>query len=101
MAALIDTAATVQQFLSGPTLERFKPEPVSRLGDGFRKALRLAKTAANAVDQGVGGITGEMRDLLNQQREMQEQMLKISLISNVMRTEHETKMAAVRNLRVA
>lgn len=101
MLADINGLATVQQFLSGSSLERFTPEPANGLSSNFRKALRAAKGVVNTVDATLGGITGEMGELLAQQKEMQEQMMKISLVSNVMRTEHETKMAAVRNLRVA
>ena len=93
--------STVQHFFSSGSLERFIPEPASRMSSGFRKALKAAQGAVSAVDSGLSGITGEMGDLLAQQKELQEQMMKISLVSNIMRTEHETKMATVRNLRVA
>ncbi|NLF25280.1 MAG: hypothetical protein GX589_06440 [Deltaproteobacteria bacterium] len=93
--------SAVQRFFKGGGLERFIPEPTSRMGSGFRNALRAAQSAASAVDSSLSGITGEMGELLARQKELQEEMMKISLISNIMRTEHETKMAAVRNLRVA
>lgn len=46
------------------------------------------------------GIDPTYGSLLNQQVEMQKQMQLVSLYSNILKSEHETQMAAVRNIRV-
>ena len=45
------------------------------------------------------GIDPEYQALLETQMHMQEQMQQVSLVSNIERSRHESKMAAIRNVR--
>ena len=89
-------------FLSSISLERFLPEPEQNV---FRQIGQTAASIANyagsaaRVFQNAG--LGEYQELLQAQTEAQLQLMQVSLQSNLSRTEHETQMAAVRNLRVA
>ncbi len=80
-------------------LKRLSPEPRSSfsLGAVGRTAAGLAAGGAKALT----GIDSSYGELLDKQIEMQEQMMLVSLFSNIERTRHETRMAAVRNMRIA
>lgn len=47
------------------------------------------------------GIDPDYRDLIEKQMQFQQQMQRVSMETNVSRTEHETRMSVVRNVRVA
>ena len=101
---LLDIASagltSVRHFLDTSHLQRFIPEPKNGLSMSFRKALEGAKasgTGQNSLEE----MPTELNELLAMQLEMQEEMMRVSMISNISRTEHETKMAAVRNMRLA
>ncbi len=87
------------------------------LNAGLGFAARLAGTAANVYSGGalggltggggaLGGLSGQLNDnnaqfmqLLQLQNQMQVQSQQFNTLSNVSKTEHETRMAAVRNIR--
>jgi hypothetical protein len=52
-----------------------------------------------AVSSAVGGLPSEYDSLLQLQRQMQLEQLTVTTISNVDRSRHESKMAAVRNIK--
>ena len=83
--------------LSGSQLQRIMPEPKSNL------AQTLFSAAKGLVEGGasLSGIDSKYSSLIEKQMEMQEQMMLVSLVSNVEKTRHETRMAPVRNLRVS
>lgn len=54
----------------------------------------LPKTAAAIVDP-------SYQDILSKQIELQQQMMLVSLNSNLERTRHEINMAPIRNMRIA
>lgn len=87
--------------MSAPTLERYLPETESyfKLGDVAQNIARYASSAASYFNR--GGLNSPYQDLLSAQTEAQMQLMQVSLQSNLSRTEHETKMAVVRNVRVA
>lgn len=62
----------------------------------FVDVLRTVATRTN-----VAGIDPDYRDLIEKQMQFQEQMQRVSMETNVSRTEHETRMSVVRNVRVA
>lgn len=84
-------------------LKRYQPEPKSRVK--FTDVLKqVAHGVKNTVSQATGysvAIDPEYQQFLEKQMEFQEQMMMVSMVSNSERTKHETRMAAVRNLRVA
>ena len=81
-------------------LARFIPEPKSRAGSGFQNILSGASNVLSAFGAEVSGLPIDMMALINQQIEIQLQMQTVSMISNLAKSEHETRMAAIRNIRV-
>ena len=76
---------------------RYLPEP--QLGNNILS--NIARFAASSASNGVAASSGDFSTLLQYQIEAQKQMMLVSMQSNLSRTEHETKMTPVRNLRVA
>ena len=72
------------------------PEPVSRGIDFARSLLKEGDASTSVVD-----ISPEYRDLINKQIETQMELQQVSLVSNIERSKHEARMAAVRNIRVS
>lgn len=92
---LIDTGVRLSRFIPAP-----KSHSQSNFGDVVRGLGGLAKTAFNTVSSSVpGAVDSVYQDFLNQQVMHQEQMLYVSLASNVEKVAHDTKMSAVRNIR--
>lgn len=63
----------------------------------------IQSVLGNVLGKTVGASTGidpQYSALLEKQLEMQEQMQLVSLYSNIIKSQHETQMAAVRNIRV-
>jgi len=97
---LADLAVAVGNGVKG--LTRFLPEPKSRLGRSFGAVLQSVGSAIAGVGGGVASsVNPEYMELINKQIEVQQQLLQVSLVSNVEKSKHETQMAAVRNVRAA
>lgn len=79
------------------SLQRFQPEPRSRLSIDFGSVLSGVVSAAGAT---FAGIDPGYVALLNRQIETQQQMQLVSMESNIEKSRHETQMAAIRNVRV-
>ena len=45
-------------------------------------------------------ISPEYRDLIAMQMQVQQEMLNVTMVSNIEKSKHESRMAAVRNIRV-
>ena len=89
------TATTPSGFL------RFLPEPVSGIGRVFQSLLNTGVKMGSALTgASLVGIEPEYAALIQEQLHAQEQMQKVSLISNIEKSKHETEMSVVRNVRV-
>lgn len=91
-----------QGFLSGAAqavsnAAFYLPEPVAQ-GANFAGSLMRAAggSSSTTVD-----ISPQYQDLINKQIETQLELQQVTFISNIERSEHESRMAAVRNARVA
>ena len=84
-------------------IERYLPETASgsvrQIGDLAHRIANYAGNVSNYLRANV--INDRYQDLLSAQTEAQMQLMEVSLQSNLSRTEHETKMSIVRNIRVA
>ena len=60
-----------------------------------------ALSTAGNVAGSVFGIQSEFQDMIGLQIYWQQQMQKVTLTSNIIKSEHETKMSAIRNVRTA
>ena len=72
---------------------RYLPEPVADGVDFVQSLMR-------AGDLETGAISGETRELIEKQIQLQQEMLQVTLLSNIERTRHETNMAPARNVRL-
>lgn len=96
-------APSVQGFpVGGSSLLRFPPEPRNSLSSWAGSAL---STVGGAVSSLSGAVTGfgdvsDITNLLNQQIYVQQIMQTVSMASNIARSQHETEMAPIRNMRV-
>lgn len=85
--------------VGGLGLQRMLPVPRNRVTGTFQNFLNGAKnmfsTAVNLVD----GPQTDLLGLINQQVEAQKEMQLVTMISNLERSKHESKMSAIRNMR--
>ncbi len=83
-------------------LIRSAPEPRHSLGSWVTTAgSAVASTASALTGVGASVIDGaSITNLLNQQIQVQQIMQTVSMASNVARSQHETEMAPIRNMRV-
>lgn len=74
----------------------------SALSDIARGGVPFS-SALNSVSSGAGSVSidPDYRALLEQQMFFQKEMQLVSMETNTSRTEHETRMTVVRNVRVA
>lgn len=86
----IDQLASVAVNTVSSLVQRYAPEPVANF------ASALTGSSTSAVD-----ISPEYRELLEQQMQTQAELQQVSLYSNLQRSQHETRMAAVRNIRLS
>ena len=96
---------SVGRFLSGASnsrMVRIPPEPRSRVGVNFGSILsNVGAMVGSTLGAASGGIQPQYMELINKQLEMQEQMQLVSLHSNIIRSQHESQMAAIRNIRAS
>jgi hypothetical protein len=72
-------------------------EAVSNQGIG--EAAKAGAADDMSVDSLMEGLPQEMQDMLAMQRAIQNETFKLNTASNIMKTEHEGKMAVARNLK--
>lgn len=92
----------------GSHASAYLPEP-SNTGIGMFNDVMSAVTSAAAAGARVFSTTGggmpavseSFHELLSMQIEAQKQMQSTSMQSNIERSKHETKMAAIRNMRIS
>lgn len=89
----------IGSYLAGATgLLRFIPEPQSKLASTFGQVLNAVGQVADTAG-GMMGMDPSYQSLLEKQIQMQEQLQMVTMESNIEKTKHESKMAAVRNFR--
>lgn len=93
--------STLQTMHGGVTaLSRFIAQPSNRLGNTFKRAVDVAGAALGQATT-IAGIDPDYQQLLEKQMQLQRDMMHVSMVSNIEKTRHETKMAGVRNMRVS
>jgi len=83
--------------VGGSVLARALPEPRSSLAQWGEAVV---DTGMDAVGSMLGSNSAELTQLLNMQIQIQREMQIISMASNVSKSQHETEMAPIRNMRV-
>ena len=85
-------------------LTRYAPVPETESSSGFDSVMNTvgdALSTAGNVAGSVFGIQSEFQDMIGLQIYWQQQMQKVTFTSNIIKSEHETKMSAIRNVRTA
>ena len=77
----------------GQATARYLPEPISS-GVSFASSL-LPETSSQTVD-----ISANYQALIEKQIQVQLEQQQVSFTSNIERSQHESRMAAVRNLKL-
>jgi len=84
----------------GSSYARYAPEP--RSGGSFWTQARDALSFATSTVANLAAVPGaeQFQSLLQEQMRVQMVMQVVSMESNLLKSRHETEMAAVRNMRV-
>ena len=91
----MDIIRGAAQFFSGVnSTTRFVPEPVAR-------GVDFAASLAGARESLMLDVSPEYRDLINKQLEAQAELQQTTMVSNIERSKHESRMSAIRNIRVS
>ena len=79
----------------------YPPEPSSTGIGTFQDVLQTAGSYAGSLISSASGVDiGGFQDLIALQLQAQMEMQQVSMISNVEKSRHETRMTPVRNIRV-
>lgn len=80
---------------------RMPPEPRSKLRLNFQSIVSgMSNLVGNGARAAISGTIDPMySSLMSEQIAMQQQMQLVSLHSNIEKSRHEAKMAAIRNVR--
>jgi hypothetical protein len=70
------------------------------LGQAFKQIASSVAGIVGGAGANLMGISPEYRDLMTLQMEMNEQSQRVNLMSNLEKTKHDMKMAAIRNIRM-
>lgn len=83
-------------------LNRYLPEPSSSGVGMFRDVLDGARSIATTAVGGVSSAaSGDFAALIDKQIESQKEMQTTTMVSNIEKSKHESKMSAIRNIRVS
>lgn len=85
-------------------LVRYTPVPETESSSVFSQVMDTVGDTLSTVGNVAGsvlGIQSEFQDMIGLQIYWQQQMQKVTLTSNIIKSEHETKMSAIRNVRTA
>ena len=86
----------------GNSALRYLPEPATKGVGVFRDVLNLAKSVGEEVVGGVDTVaTGSFGELIQVQIDAQKELQSTTMVSNVEKSKHESKMSAIRNIRVS
>lgn len=83
------------------TAAHYLPEPATGSGQLFQDVLNSVASVGSSIVGGIPAVaTGDFASLIQLQLEAQREMQSTTMVSNIEKSKHESKMAAVRNIRV-
>ena len=83
-------------------LASYLPEPATKSGRVFGDVVNVVRSIGNAVVGGVpASASGDFAALIELQLAAQREMQSTTMVSNIERSKHESKMAAIRNIRMS
>ena len=81
---------------------KYLPEPATKGVGLFQDAMNVVKGIGSTVLDGVSSYAGgDFMGLINKQMEVQREMQTTTMVSNIEKSKHESKMSAIRNIRVS
>jgi hypothetical protein len=81
---------------------KYLPEPAVTGSGLFNDVLNVVSSLGSTAIGGVPAVVnGDFASLLNAQLEASREMQSVSMVSNIEKSKHESKMAAIRNIRVS
>lgn len=89
------------------TAENYLPEPATNGIGAFKDLWQTALNVGGAIlGTALNGsvsqvLNGSGSDLIATQVEMQKEMQVTSMVSNIEKSKHESKMSAIRNIRIS
>ena len=101
MSTSINNLDIINAMNAMKSFSRMTPAPRSNAVKSFFNTLGNAATSALAGAAGGASSLGEYSDLINMQIQMQQEMMTVTMVSNIEKSQHETRMAPVRNIRVS
>ena len=66
---------------------------------GLKELMGVARSVLGGVGQQVG-ISSEYKNLIETQMKLNQEMMNVSLFTNIERSKHDARMSVVRNVRV-
>lgn len=96
--SLIDTGVRLSRFVPIPKHQTNFNQIMNGIGNVAKGAINSAQSLVG-TSGGTSAVNSTYQEYLDRQIEHQEQMLTVSLSSNVEKVAHDTRMAAVRNIR--
>lgn len=98
----------IEQVTSAEAADRYLPQPAVAATGAFQDFIEIARGVVAGVFEKIPavigevptGATGSFAELINAQLQAQIEMQTTTLVSNIERSKHESKMAAIRNIRV-
>lgn len=94
--SLIDSGVRLSRFIPIPKHQTNFNQIINGIGNVAKGAINTASSLVNSTG---GNIDPMYQEFLDKQIQHQEQMLHVSLASNVEKVAHDTRMSAVRNIR--
>ena len=95
----MSNSLSINQIMSSMTkFQRMMPTPKSSTAKSVFSTLGDVASSALGMN---GSSLGEYADLINTQIQMQQEMMTVTMVSNIEKSQHETRMAPVRNIRVS
>lgn len=85
----------------GSAAAKYLPEPAVTGVGLFQDAVELVKDVGSAVVDNAASLgSASSYDLIQLQIQAQQEMQATTMVSNIEKSKHESKMSAIRNIRV-
>jgi len=96
---ILGTAASVTGTIANLGLSVARGTTLGGLGAGVGVAGGGGGVGGLSTSSGTGGSSPDFQQLINEQVRAQTVMLQVNLQSNTLRSDHDARMAAVRNIK--
>ena len=98
MSDTITNTSPVNSTLSTQSAEVFPPEPEESTNNSL--VFDISRGFASGLGMTTEFDLGELKGLIEMQMDFQRQMQEVTMLSNIEKSKHESRMAPIRNIRV-